>query len=163
MLVVDARRASRRRRSPTSTWRMEPTWTSSRSSTRSTCPAPTREGGAGDRGRHRPAAEDVILASAKEGIGTQEILEAIVERVPPPKGDPGQPLRALIFDSNYDAYKGVIAYVRVMDGGCARAASASEMMQTGSEADVLEVGDFSPDLGRRRAWSPARWATSPPA
>src|SRR5579859_995339 len=58
--------------------------------------------------------EEAILASAKEGIGTQDILEAIIKQVPPPKGDMHQPLRALVFDSHYDAYKGVIAYVRVM-------------------------------------------------
>jgi GTP-binding protein LepA len=60
--------------------------------------------------------EECILASAKEGIGTQDILEAIVQHIPPPKGNLHQPLRALVFDSHYDSYKGVIAYVRIVDG-----------------------------------------------
>ncbi|HEX7593850.1 MAG TPA: GTP-binding protein, partial [Anaerolineae bacterium] len=60
--------------------------------------------------------EQIIRASAKEGIGTEEILEAIVKQIPPPVADTALPLRALIFDSKYDAYKGVVAYVRVVDG-----------------------------------------------
>ncbi|HEX6818909.1 MAG TPA: translation elongation factor 4 [Ktedonobacterales bacterium] len=89
--------------------------------------------------------EDVILASAKEGTGTQDILEAVIKHVPPPHGNAGRPLRALVFDSKYDPYKGVIAYVRVVDGQL-RSSERIEMMQTNSETDVLEVGYFSPDL-----------------
>jgi GTP-binding protein LepA len=89
--------------------------------------------------------DEVILASAKEGIGTRDILEAIVARVPPPKGDDTRPLRALVFDSKYDSYKGVIAYVRLVDGAL-KGSERIEMMQTGSETDILEVGYFGPDL-----------------
>ena len=89
--------------------------------------------------------EEVVLASAKEGIGTQDVLEAIVHRVPPPHGLVNRPLRALVFDSKYDAYKGVIAYVRVLDGEIG-AAKRLLMMATGSVAEVLEVGYFSPSL-----------------
>jgi GTP-binding protein LepA len=89
--------------------------------------------------------EEIILASAKEGIGTKEILEAIVQRVPPPKGNVGRPLRALVFDSHYDAYKGVIAYVRVMDGEIGTGDKLL-MMASGSGAEVLEVGYFHPTL-----------------
>jgi GTP-binding protein LepA len=60
--------------------------------------------------------EEVILASAKDGTGVPEILEAIVSRIPAPKGDPGKPLQGLIFDSHYDAYKGVVVYVRLAQG-----------------------------------------------
>ncbi len=89
--------------------------------------------------------EEAILASAKEGIGTQEILEAIIKQVPPPKGDMYQPLRALVFDSHYDAYKGVIAYVRVMDGQL-HTDERIVMMATGSTTDILEAGYFHPRL-----------------
>jgi GTP-binding protein LepA len=89
--------------------------------------------------------DEVILASAKEGIGTRDILEAIVARVPPPKGDDTRALRALVFDSKYDSYKGVIAYVRLVDGAL-KGSERIEMMQTGSETDILEVGYFGPDL-----------------
>src|SRR5690606_40463292 len=60
--------------------------------------------------------EEIIYASAKEGLGVDEVLEAVRERIPPPSGDPDAPARALIFDSKYDAFKGVIAYIRVFDG-----------------------------------------------
>src|SRR5579859_216252 len=89
--------------------------------------------------------EDSILASAKEGTGTQEILEAIIKQMPPPKGQPDQPLRALVFDSHYDAYKGVIAYVRIVDGQF-REGERLSLMATGSTTDILEAGYFHPRL-----------------
>src|SRR5579875_1024713 len=90
-------------------------------------------------------ADECILASAKEGTGTQDILEAIIKRVSPPAGRIDKPLRALVFDSHYDAYKGVIAYVRVVDG-CVRENERLAMMATGSVTDVLEAGYFHPRL-----------------
>src|SRR5437763_11942251 len=89
--------------------------------------------------------DECILASAKEGIGTQEILEAIIKQIPPPKGIPDAPLRALVFDSHYDSYKGVIAYVRVFDGQL-RGGERLTMMATGRTTDILEVGYFQPRL-----------------
>jgi GTP-binding protein LepA len=89
--------------------------------------------------------EECILASAKEGIGTQDILEAIIKQVAPPKGEVDHPLRALVFDSHYDAYKGVIAYVRILDGQL-RQDERVVMMATGSTTDILEAGYFHPRL-----------------
>ncbi|GCE17486.1 translation elongation factor 4 [Dictyobacter kobayashii] len=89
--------------------------------------------------------EECILASAKEGIGTQDILEAIIKQVPPPTGRLEGPLRALVFDSHYDAYKGVIAYVRIMDGELYEGERLN-MVAAGSSADILEVGCFQPRL-----------------
>jgi GTP-binding protein LepA len=89
--------------------------------------------------------EEVIFASAKEGIGIQEILESVVARVPPPQGPRDRPLRALIFDSHYDAYKGVIAYVRVMDG-VLPAGARILLMGTEVEVDTLELGAFRPAM-----------------
>ena len=87
--------------------------------------------------------DDVVFASAKEGTGAEDILEAIVDRVPPPKGQAGGPTRALIFDSKYDPYKGVVAYVRVRDGEVP-SRGRLRVMSTGTESDVLELGYFSP-------------------
>ena len=84
-----------------------------------------------------------ILASAKEGIGTREILDAIVTRLPPPTGDSTAPLKALIFDSWYDAYRGVIVLVRVIDGEV-RARTKIRLMAQGRDYDVEQVGIFSP-------------------
>ena len=74
-----------------------------------------------------------------------EILEAIVERIPPPRGQHDQPLRALIFDSHYDAYKGVIAYIRVFDGVLTSGARIL-LMGTGVEVETLELGAFRPGM-----------------
>jgi GTP-binding protein LepA len=87
--------------------------------------------------------DQVIFASAKQGIGTQEILEAVIARVPPPRGDPAAPLRALIFDSHYDTYRGVITYVRVVDGEIIPR-TRIRMMNTGKVHEVDEVGWFAP-------------------
>jgi GTP-binding protein LepA len=89
--------------------------------------------------------EDCILASAKEGIGVPEILEAIVNRIPPPHGEREAPLRALIFDSHYDAYKGVIAYCRFIDG-YAKAGEPVIMMSNGVRSEAMEVGIFHPGM-----------------
>jgi GTP-binding protein LepA len=89
--------------------------------------------------------EEMVYASAKEGIGTDEVLQAIVERIPPPMGNEKAPLRALIFDSKYDSYKGVIAYVRVIDGAIARGEKL-HLMVTDRPVEPLEVGVFAPDL-----------------
>lgn len=88
-------------------------------------------------------ASEAVLASAKNGIGIKEILEQVVQKVPAPQGDPEAPLKALIFDSYYDAYKGVICYIRVIDGKI-RAGTPIKFMATGATFDVVEVGTFMP-------------------
>ncbi|CAI6017465.1 translation elongation factor 4 [Cohnella sp. JJ-181] len=88
-------------------------------------------------------ASEAVLASAKNGIGIKEILEQVVHKVPAPQGDPEAPLKALIFDSYYDAYKGVICYIRVIDGKL-RAGTPIKFMATGATFDVIEVGTFMP-------------------
>ncbi len=90
-------------------------------------------------------AADVIQVSAKTGLHVEQVLEAVVKHVPPPKGDETAPTRALIFDSHYDSYKGVIAYVRVFEG-IFRPAEAIRMMASGAETIPIEIGIFSPDM-----------------
>ncbi len=90
-------------------------------------------------------ATDAIPCSAKAGIGIDEILEAIVNRIPPPNGDPHAPLRALIYDSHFDSYQGAVAYLRVKDGRV-RKGDKIKMMSTGSTFDVDSTGVFAPGL-----------------
>ena len=89
-------------------------------------------------------AESVLLISAKTGQGVPDLLEQIVRRVPHPKGNPDLPLRALIFDSHYDPYKGVIAYLRITDGHVDKGTKL-RLMGQGTLIDVIEVGYFAPD------------------
>jgi GTP-binding protein LepA len=89
--------------------------------------------------------EEVILASAKDGTGVPEILEAIVARIPAPQGEVDAPLRALVFDSHYDPYKGVIVYVR-LEEGLLHERDTVRLMGSGAEAEILEVGVFRPQL-----------------
>ncbi|PAE23293.1 MULTISPECIES: translation elongation factor 4 [Bacillaceae] len=88
-------------------------------------------------------ASEAVLTSAKAGIGIEEILEQVVEKVPAPVGDPDAPLKALIFDSLYDAYRGVVAYIRVVEG-TVKVGDKVKMMATGKEFEVTEVGVFTP-------------------
>ena len=90
-------------------------------------------------------AEDALLVSAKQNIGIDELMEAIVKRIPAPKGAPDEPLRALIFDSRYDKYRGVMPFFRVVDGKVTKGDTV-RMMSTGKEYLVDEVGIFSPAL-----------------
>ena len=87
--------------------------------------------------------DEIIMVSAKDGIGVEQVLDAVVERIPPPSGDPAKPLRALIFDSKYDAYKGVVAYVRVREG-TVPPRGRLKVMSNGAQSETLEIGCFRP-------------------
>ncbi|PFK45790.1 elongation factor 4 [Bacillus cereus] len=93
-------------------------------------------------------ASEAVLASAKAGIGIEDILEQIVEKVPAPEGDPEEPLQCMIFDSLYDPYRGVIAYIRVVNG-TVKVGDKVRMMATGKEFEVTEVGVFTPKTTQR--------------
>jgi GTP-binding protein LepA len=88
---------------------------------------------------------DILRISAKAGQNIEAVLEAVVQRVPAPKGNLDAPLRALIFDSHYDAYKGVVAYIRVMEGRI-EGDNTLRLMVTGAELKPIEIGTFSPSL-----------------
>ena len=89
--------------------------------------------------------DEIVRASAKSGLGIDDVLEAVVQKMPPPGGDPAAPTRALVVDSHYDAYKGVIAYVKVVDGAIGEH-DRIRFMAGGRESDLLEVGYFGPDM-----------------
>ena len=89
--------------------------------------------------------DEILRISAKTGEGVPEVLEAIVERVPPPTGDPEAPARALIFDSEFDQYRGVVAYVRMVDGSFAKGEEVLAM-QNGTVADLDDIGFFGPAM-----------------
>ena len=87
--------------------------------------------------------EEILFASAKEGTGAREILDAVVARVPPPKGSPNTPLRALVFDSVYNSYKGIIAHVRIEDGQVSKN-DRIVVMSSGKTTEIVELGVFAP-------------------
>ncbi len=95
-------------------------------------------------------ADDILRISAKTGVGVREVLEAIVARIPPPEGDREAPARALIFDSEFDQYRGVVAYVRMVDG-VFKKNEQIVAMQTGTEAAIDEIGFFAPKLTAAKA------------
>ncbi len=100
-------------------------------------------------------ASDAVLVSAKSGLGVPEVLEAIVKRIPAPKTDLAAVTRALIFDSHFDSYRGVISYVRVMDGTISSGMKA-QMMHSGRSFEVSEVGVFRPSLTPMPALEPGQ-------
>ena len=93
--------------------------------------------------------------SAKTGAGVHELLDALIDRIPPPKGDPESSLQAMVFDAHYDEYRGAVTYVRVMNGTI-RKGQKVRMVRGGTTHEVLELGQFAPQrlLGNQRAGGP---------
>src|SRR5437764_1197984 len=89
--------------------------------------------------------EEVMRVSAKAGIGIEDLLAAVVERVPPPPGDVNAPLKALIYNSHFDTYKGVVVYIRMMDGSV-KPGQRIKLMRAGREYVVTEMGQFRPEM-----------------
>ncbi len=98
-------------------------------------------------------ADQVRQISAKTGVGVTDVLDELIARVPPPDGDPDAPPRAMIFDSEFDQYRGVVAYIRVIDGTFTKGASI-RAMQTGTEAEIDDLGFFSPQMVPVRTLGP---------
>jgi len=108
-------------------------------------------------------ASEAPLISAKNGINIEAVLESVVKNVPPPEGDENAPLRALIFDSYYDSYKGVIVYIRVKEGTL-KLGDKVRMMYTNKEFTVTEIGYMKPvDLFPALSFLPVKWVILRPA
>ncbi len=89
--------------------------------------------------------KEIIFASAKQGTGIDKVMQAVIERIPPPQRNQDAPLRALIFDSKYDPYKGIVAFIRIVDGNIS-AGEQLKLMSTGKLSEALEVGIFTPEM-----------------
>ena len=107
------------------------------------------------------APEEALMVSAKTGKGIDEIFDAVIKRIPPPKGNPNAPLRSLIFDSIYDEYRGVVVYLRVFDGSV-KVGDEIYMMKTNSSFKVEEVGIFKPKMVVKPAFLLEKLATALP-
>src|SRR5215831_14564252 len=89
--------------------------------------------------------DEVIRVSGKTGIGVDELMTGVIERVPPPAGDPAAPVKALIYNSHFDTYKGVVVYIRMVDGYI-KPGQKIKLMRTGREYQITEMGQFRPDM-----------------
>jgi len=96
-------------------------------------------------GKEEYLAQEIFKISAKEGVGVEELLRAVIEKVPPPKGEDNRPLRALVFDSVYDSYKGVLAFVRIVDGEIKKGEQIL-LMASGARGEAIEAGIMKPNL-----------------
>jgi GTP-binding protein LepA len=100
-------------------------------------------------------ATDALMVSAKKGIGIDDVFKAIIERIPAPKGDPKSPLKALVFDSKYDSFRGVMTYVRIMDGTLTQGEKI-KFLRAGTVHEALEVGQFLPAMKARKSLGPGQ-------